>query len=850
MQMKATYIRNLIAAAMTLLTCACVQEQLEKGAPDLEGCMGVYFVEGQENIKDHTFDKGEDEPSLEFTVRRAVADTAVSVPYSYSVYWIDKSMEEGDTAYVEVPLYDMDKFKFDKNITFARGQRETKVKVSFDGITTGKRFVCTMNIEDPRYLSSYSANPASISFSVQMNEWIKMSGKATYRDALFSDIFAWNGRYLQNSDVEVYQRKDKKHHYKFKGLYSPSYLVRLMEGEEEYAKNKKELEETYAPYFSENISIELDATDSSKVFFPLQKIGFTHPLYGATYIASDVAEVVGASSNLLYGTRSEDGIITFPKNAVLLGLGGTFYFCNTSEKLRIVLPGAKAEDYDIEMSGEDVDEGQIPVKFTVAKDVRKVKYSLFKGKINGVAMPDSLMKVESDGIVLDIPEGTTEIEKSVSPQGNDAKTGIYTLVACSYGKGDTKYREYSSIEVGYVKPGDEQDHKVQITIGMHTDDQYASDKESENYSSENSFQFWIRGKDITHALITYYPTAYYKTYEKIIKENILSGSYGTIDGTSLKMLNGRGLSDIIGNTLEANTSYTMLVYAGNGYYSEFFTESIKTGGKTDFVQKTYFASDINEFSQPDVESYNDTWVPVSIDIFDAEAKGRTIRGNWRAKEVKLNVEGDVVTASGLFPALSTNPNVRFELKDGLLYTRENRGATVKVKDSTNIVPSMRFEYTYIPKTTAVTGSGSVMEKFDDDQTKDRRDMMMGGFVHEDIIAFVDNTTEYQFWALTMGGFQKDRMGEENMAAIIGDAHGQLILVRKSNTELLKSLTEKESKGLNDIKTLSSAAEAHAVTLPAPRELPGDQIRFDRTDRLIEFCPDARIKGNIDINNLK
>lgn len=645
----------------------------------------------------------------------------------------------------------------------------------------------------------------------------------------------------------MYERKDKKHYYKFKGLYSPSFLVRLMEGEEEYAKNKVELENQYERYFDKDATVELDATDSTKVFFPLQKIGFTHPTYGETYIASDVAEVFGTGSNLLYGTRSEEGIITFPKNGVLIGLGGLLYFSNTSGKFRIALPGADAKDYEIGISNEETENGEVPFKFTVSEDVKKIKYAVFQGKINGVAMADSVAKVEASGTEVTVSEGETSVEKKISPA--DPKTGLYTLVACTYGEGDTKYREFASLEFGYVKAGEESGNKVQITMGLHTDDQFASDKEEENYSSENSFQYWIRGKGITNAVISYYPTSYFETYREKIEESLTSG-YSQMDGATLKVLNSTGLSGILGNRLDANTEYTMIVYAENEYYGEFFTKTITTSGETDYVKKTYYAADIENFTQPAIESYQDTWIPVSIDIFDAEATGRTIRGNWRAKEVTLSVEGDVVTATGLFPALKTNPSIKFDLKDGFLYTRENRGAKVMVKDSTHLVPSMRFEYQYIPKTTAVTGDGSVFENFDDKDTKERRDMMMGGFVHEDVIAFVDNRTDYQFWALTMGGYQKNMMGEEILSSVIGDAHGQLLLVRKSNTELLKSLVAKESEGQKDENALSSAAEAHTIVSPKKDGPFGEHIKVDTEDKLVEFRNDARIKCNIDNNNLR
>ena len=57
MQMKAIYIKSFMAAALALLLGACTQESLEKGGPELDGCMGVYFIEGQPNAKDHTLER-------------------------------------------------------------------------------------------------------------------------------------------------------------------------------------------------------------------------------------------------------------------------------------------------------------------------------------------------------------------------------------------------------------------------------------------------------------------------------------------------------------------------------------------------------------------------------------------------------------------------------------------------------------------------------------------------------------------------------------------------------------------------------------------------------------------------
>lgn len=821
---------------MTLLMSACVEEDIQKGDPDLDNCMGVYFVEDQENAKTHTLEKGKSNTTLEFKVRRTNVESSVEVPYEYYVYRLVQT-PASDTSYMEVPVEDYDKFKFDRCITFYKGQRETTVKVSFDGIKTGETFRCSMSITDPRFAPVYSNNSTSISFQIQMFEWEKMDGYATYRDGFFSDMFDWKGRHLENTEIEIYRRKDKPMFFRLKNVYTPGYLARLVEGEEEYEKNKQLLEDTYAPYLDSSASMYVDATDSSKVYLPAQLTGFSDGSLGDVTIASDVPEVFGASSNLLYGKLSKDGVITFPKSGVLFGMSGYYYFSNSSGKFRIVLPGGKAEDYNIDLKADEVQEdGNTKITFTVAKDVKKIKYHIFEGKISESVIATKLSTVEAATTEIITSEGELEIEKLLKPADENAKTGIYTVVACTYGEGDTKYREFSSVEFGYVKPGD--DRKVELYFGIHTDDHYASDKKEEDYSSKNSFQYWIKGKNITHAQISYYPTSYYESYEELIKKQM--SSYGSVDNLTLKMLNKDGLSGIVGNTLKPGTSYTFVIYAGNGYYSQFFTGTVCTSGVEDLMQKSYYYSDIEKFEQPS-DAYNGSWIPVSVDILNSKAEGRTIRGNWRASEVTLTTDGDKVKATGLFPALKNNPEIKFELKDGLLYTIENKCSKVMVKDSTNIVPSLRFEYEYIPKTGTLSGSGYFYEKFDDKETKDRRDMMMAGFVHEDIIAFVDNKTEMQFWAFIMGGFQKNRMGEENFSTIIGDAHGELILVRKGS-ELLNGLMASESQAKDPEQTLSSLTEAHRIVMPEVNSIIRDLDKADIAHELLEIRSEAKVRS--------
>ena len=858
--MKAKYMKYFLAASVAFVLGACVEEKIETGTPDREDCQGVYFVEEQENVKTHTLEDGKDDTTLEFLVRRTDVSTEAYVDFKVEAYHIFKDETYTDTSYCEVKERADELFEFGE-IYFKEGQKETTLKVWFDDIEIGKTYTCSVTIIDPEYVSSYNANASSITFSVQMFKWKKV-GTGTYRDALFSDMFMWEGRYLE-TEVDIYERTDTdgKGYYRLDNLYSAEYIARLVEGDEVFNEDPEKYTDQYKRYIENDTQIIVNATDSSNVYIPAQKTGFSDPSMGDIMIASDVTEVWGAGSNLLYGTLSKDGVITFPKNGLLISLGQYFYFSNSSEKTRIVLPWGKAEDYELELEADEInEENQIPVTFKPAKDVNKVRYAIFEGKVGGLEFDEKIELINSKK--TDFVEETITEETTLGISlDSKAETGFYTLIACTYNeKGE--YKKYASVILGYVKPGDEK--KVNVSFNVIVDDHFASDKKEENYSAENSFQYWVRGKDITHAMFNYYSLSYYNSYKEKIEEELKKA--GTIDNATLKILNDGGLSGVVGNNLKPGTEYIFVVYAGNGYHYEFKTMTFKTAGTEDILQKSYWHKDFmtKERTVEDYTAYS--WIPVSIDVFDADASGRTIRGKGR--KVTFSYADGKMTATGLFPSLNVklksgkiqkDPSIVFDYSEGYLYTTENDLEDVYVKDSTHVVPSMRMEHRYTPRIGSISGSGYFYDTYEDDDKVERFDMVTAGFVHDQIIAFTDNRTDLSFWALLLGGYQmySDGMGLANFA---GDAHGDLILVRE-DCPLLAGLKQSGSESAQEGGQLNSVTESNRVDMPAigtilkdvkKADIAYDAISFTVTEinksrrassrkNIFEMAEDVRIK---------
>ena len=145
-----------------------------------------------------------------------------------------------------------------------------------------------------------------------------------------------------------------------------------------------------------------------------------------------------------------------------------------------------------------------------------------------------------------------------------------------------------------------------------------------------------------------------------------------------------------------------------------------------------------------------------------------------------------------------------------------------------------FENSYIPKLGCLSSSAYFSDTYEDADKKERDDMMVAGFVHEDIIAFMDNRTENVFWALVLGGFQKNTDNEDVLRNIIGDAHGDLLLVRKGS-KLLEALKEDVSESsFKEGEELNSISESCRIKMPQTGSLSGDLDRLDTKNTLLEF----------------
>lgn len=620
----------LLAAGMA----SCTQEEFKPGEPDLENCYGVYFDDAQQNTGSLMLDPS-DPRSLTFSVSRLKEDGEIEVPV------VVEGSEEG--IFEAEPLI------------FEDGQRTAVLTVNFDKAESSKNYSCRLSLEDPQYALVYGQNSLSVDFSLVIIEWELVTGTGgeqtgMWRDDIISSYFipaAYNEQYAEH-EVTVYKRKDIEGYYRVDNAYT-----------QEYVESMLNVALIGATPSCSNPSLVINATDPEKVWIDLQSIGVDlgGSYSGVLSICSNVEEVISNADNL-YGTL-ENGVIEFPANGILFEKGGSLYLANTAAKTRLILPGYEAPDYSLSLQAGACTDGSLPVTFVKGTDVASVKYAVYTGRLD-----DGQVFTYADNIIRGEEPNVKTLgagESSVTVSGME--TGFYTLVAVAY---DAEGNDcgYTSVSFGYVAQGD--DMSVQIDAGMIVSDKYAP----QGFTSENSIEYYIYGEDIENAYLAFYETSSLSGASDMdLVSDILSKAENTMLGSAeISQINNEGYVDIL-TGLDPATSYTMVVYADNGYESTLVKEEATTlGAPLNPLEKIYTDSDIYMVDKSDLIS---TWDYYAVPL-GADARAKIGQVTISESPEEDGPEDDWMTVEGLLgPAaeeMGVNDSFTFSYYGGVLYT--------------------------------------------------------------------------------------------------------------------------------------------------------------------------------------
>ncbi len=544
-----------LAAVSTVLFSCKENEPYEWAEGDVAGCYGVYFP-AQEAAGSHSLDPTQD-PVATFTVKRTNTDGAITVPVV--------------ATYSEDGIFTM------TPVQFENGQSETTFTLSFPGAVAGTTYKASFEIQDPQYASKYNSNPIALDYTVLIEKWNSI-GKGMWRDDFVTSLFkVENVEY----EVEILENEMTPGFYRVVYPYDSKYPYN---GDGDWDSSQ-----TY--YF------EIHAEKPNQVWIPVQNSGMNWG-YGYMWMGSYAGyQIVNNGKSLAdvadYLGKLEKGVITFPTKSLLFGMEDyndfALYYANTNGMFRLCLPGAVLTDWSIKVEAGETSEGVMPVALKLGADVAKVKYAVYEGTLSATQISNKAAGI-TDGSEANVSEYVPVEGQNVIGVTLE-KTGVYTLVAVTFDASGEAH-ESASVEFDYVAKGDEV--PVDVHCGLAVTDKYTP----EGYTSENSLEYYIYGKDLKDVKVGIFSQLDMSDVQACVKALMESKS---VSASVLAEINDKGVTDIASG-LSPGTTYYLLVWASNGYESDIVSAIATTNGDPLPVYMKYTYASYDKEFEPKSES--------------------------------------------------------------------------------------------------------------------------------------------------------------------------------------------------------------------------------------------------------
>ena len=682
-------------AVLPFMALSCAPEEVyQAGEPDLEGCYGVYFPT-QDASGSHAIDPSAPK-TVEFVVKRLVKDDEITVPVEVT------ASEEGIFTVSE--------------LTFADGQTESKITVTFENAQAGVNYSLSLGISDPEYAHVYGSNPNFINYSVIIERY-DLLGKALYREDLLTALFK-----VPNSEweVEVYTKETQPGVYFLKNVYQPG-ICPLIDDKDENG-NPLPVETTY---------MEIDASNPAKVLFPFQYLGLViNPSYGECAAGSLAPEAGFNVAEGKYGTLA-DNIIEFPEKSLLFGMSlyddFGFYYANANGMFRVALPGAVLTDYSISLKAGFASNGQQPIAFTFGADLAQIKFMVYEGVLNAGAIAEKVKDVKKNENASVVTRPDADEEGNVPPAVAAVTlpaTGEYTVVAVGYDD-DGEAQSDASLVITYVAADDEV--PVVVKGGLSSADKYVP----AGLSPETAVEFYLYGQDLVDVKVGLFSAADLADVEACLAAVQASKS---LPADVLEKINTEVYVDVF-TGLTPGTEYRMFVWASNGYEQKaILTDPWTTAGDPLPVYASYAMEDID------------------VDLLPTSSEGYFGTYNYYSKNIGLNVpqtlrnyQGQVTISDSVQPDIPAEedpngnglPTEYVEIKGLFAGDAEYWGFddTMPFEYYGGVLYSLAWgfdqaESGYYPAVMYATLEGNL---------NFYKNTMIGAFVSEGYLAFIDGT---------------------------------------------------------------------------------------------------------------
>lgn len=627
-------------AALTVLSCAKQEQAYEPGTPDPSGCYGVFFP-SQDAMGSHTYDPSM-EKSVSITVTRTNTSGAITVPFTTTV------SDEGV-------------FNFG-SITFADGQSETELDVTFPSAPEGKQLSFSVQLDDDNtYISHYNSGAIALDFSVLVVSWQYFLNPLTKEKAVVEFTQNWWGEtawcYIKYYEVdgvrtcqtETFRHFDGKAYNDNAGFwgYGPDH------------------EWTFTWYPKEK-----DADGNQYIWLHSQFTGWHHSSYDtdvwvydgwgmdAVYSGKDVGDWLSCikAGKYPYGYYDGNGgFFLYSQWYYMTGVGG--WQVATLDNVGIA-EGFTRVDYSLEMVGDYSQEGVTPVYVEAGADVASLKYAVYEGELNSAQMAARFEAIKAgteatetfDELELDEEEAKKYGAFGIAPE----TSGTYTLLAVGCDK-DGKIQSEGSVVLNHISAADTEKNLVNVSV--FTEDTPSRYQELHSY---DSFAYYICGKDLTEVHVGLFSEADVEKFGldyvvEVVKAD--KAKYG-VSADVLKEINADGGYYTVATAMPAKTTVYVVVWATNGaldghavdtYTTDplpYVWKSLGKGQLTDgFFVSLFGKEDITvdcdvfeEETTPGLYMVTGFQLSLAAAFFetDEETMAQYENGNWRNAEVVID----------------------------------------------------------------------------------------------------------------------------------------------------------------------------------------------------------------------
>ncbi len=558
------YLFGAFAALLSAGLFSCVEEAPEyiPGEADQAGCKGIYFPT-QEAAADHTVD-----PTMERVITITISRDSLKGA------GITDPLPE-----IEVPLVSSDTtgvFVVPASVKFAAGQQEATFNVTFEKAKTAVKYPLNIAVTDAQYGSAYNSTSNYIDLSVFCVEWKYFLKEDGSEKALFTYVQDWWGETHQF--YMKYYEVDGVRHCVTESLPAE---VEHEDGTVETVYGiwgtGAEYEMEFVWYTKTNyISIPYQSmgfNNNGDIIHACSEDGFYEKYRGADYYTSN-----GYADALDWLVQKYPDEVSFYD-----GHGGfslfMYFVCDQDTEKRgkgysfgssemAIADGYVRVDYSIDVEAGETVDGVVPVEFTLGTDVDTVKYVIVEGELNASGLKrvvNNIAENKAENVVTFKAEEQTDTIIGIQAE----KTGVYSIVALTIIKGEVK--ESASTSFTYVTLDDKDEYAAVVTVATEpTSAMY----EHVGLNAINSFGYFVYGKDLTEVKVGVFKTA---DVQAKGAEALAASIKTALSDSIVNIINGTGYATLA-TGLDALTSYSVVVYATNGYNSTVVTAEYETDG--------------------------------------------------------------------------------------------------------------------------------------------------------------------------------------------------------------------------------------------------------------------------------